>query len=193
MPTRNETKDKINHFKNVAIGWHFGEGVPADDGTINAALQLNDSLHSAGFPSTDAFLGIGGQIQVNGYRSELYWEFIIEDGSISYILENDEQAMLEEENLSLLDAVSRIQFWGRKWVMSEYSTKITSITHEEDFLAQLFLVPEQEASQSLMRTVFVLAKEPSVSISRYITQELRVIPRFTSNSPRIFYRQLASI
>src|SRR5436190_16280511 len=106
MPTRNETIAKINHFEDVAAGWHFGEGIPADSFTINAALQLNDYFYKSGFPSTDAFLGLGGQIQVNGYWDNLYLEFIIEDGLISYILEKSGQVVIEEENLSLLDAIS---------------------------------------------------------------------------------------
>jgi hypothetical protein len=192
MPTKTETQDKINRFKNVAAGWHFGEGVPADGYTINAAIKLNEWLYDAGFLSTDAFLGVGGQIQVNGYWDDLYFEFIIEDKLISYVLEKNGRIEIEEEDLGLLDTLSRIQFWGKKWAMSEFSTKMISIVHWEDLLAHPFLIQVQAASLLLIQSASGLQEERSANTSQYTIQESQVTPQFTSNSPKIYYQLSAS-
>jgi hypothetical protein len=192
MPTKTETRDKINSFRTIAEGWHFGEGVPADNQTVNAALILNDTFFNAKLSSTDAFLGVGGQIQVNGYLDNLYLEFIIEDGVISYTLEKDGEVEVEEEGLRIVDAVSRIQFWGSTWAMSEFSTKMISIPNWEDFLVRPFLVHAQVASLLLIRSASGHQEGQSANTSRYTIQELPGVPQFTSNSPRISYQLSAS-
>ena len=127
MPTQAETRRKINGFAQVATGWHFGDGVPASAEAVILARLLNDTLYEAGFPNTDAFLGVGGQIQVNGYWGDLYLEFVYEDGLICFSMERGGLEVVEEDDLGPLDAITRINYWGKKWVTSESSTKTTSI------------------------------------------------------------------
>jgi len=192
MPNLNETQRKIEGFKNINPGWHFGEGVPPENNAIIAAKTINDAFNEAGFSETNAFLGAGGQIQVNGYRDDCYLELIYESGTISFELEEEGLVVVDEEDLSLSEAISRINYWGKKWLMSEFSTKITSIPNLEYSQLSQFSAQVQLVSQYLTKTV--PSQQPSVfvNISGSTIRGLQESRQFTSASPKISYRGIGS-
>lgn len=122
------TAEKISGFKHLQYGWHYGEGAPPSEETINSALALNQEAAAVGFTRTNAFPGIEGEIQVTIYHGPAYLEFTIEpDGRIALVREHDQQEVESEENLSLSGALARIRsLKGLLWVLSESSIRSTT-------------------------------------------------------------------
>lgn len=192
MPVPSDTREKISTFGQIAEGWHFGEGIAPDDKTIQLAQLLNAQLARSRFPQTDAFLGVGGQIQVNGYSNDSYLEFIIENGKISFALERNNELEIEERDLSIIDAISRIIFWGKKWAISEFFTKEILTVHEEDLPVFPFLAQALVVSQLSNLSVSIKPEEVTVNISESITQPSQVSHPFTWRSPQSTYQVTAS-
>ncbi len=123
----NETHGKIEGFKTLSAGWHFGTGVVPQESVIQRASFINSVLLDEGFSETDAFPGIEGEIQVTGYRGDMYIEVTIQkDDSATFVLEDADRLQVYEEKLSIADVVTRIKFWGTKWVSSGSSIQNTT-------------------------------------------------------------------
>ena len=123
-----QTAEKISGFKQLQNGWHYGEGAPPTDETVNVALALNQEAAAVGFTKTNAFPGIEGEIQVTIYHGPAYLEFTIEpNGRIALVREHDQQEIESEENLSLSSALAKIRsLKGLLWVLSESSIRSTT-------------------------------------------------------------------
>jgi hypothetical protein len=192
MPAITETQRKINGFENASAGWHFGDGIPASAITVKYAHLLNIALQDAGFPSTDAFLGVGGQIQVNGYWANLYLESIIEDEKIYFLLEKNRKQEVEEKNIDILNAISRIHYWGIRWATSEFSTRTISTAREETLLMPRFLNQVLVVFPSLIPSVSTRPEEASANILEPIIDQSRVNHPFILKSPQNTYQIIAS-
>ena len=190
MPHLLETAQKIKAFKNIPIGWHFGEGLPPTPTNIDIALKLNSALDTVGFPSTDAFLGASGEIQVNGYNENIYIELIIDlDNLIEFVYERDNQQLICQDNLSISEAEAKIQFWGRrKWAISELYTKIpTTIQNKDLQLSPLADLARITAYQSSTPIVLPHKEIQDVSIFTASTLKYQVSPpSFLNSTKQIF-------
>jgi hypothetical protein len=59
-------------------------------------------LSNAGFATTNAFLGLDGEIRLTAYHNSIYFELTIEpNGKIVLLLEKNDQEIDYEENISL--------------------------------------------------------------------------------------------
>jgi hypothetical protein len=84
----NATQKKIESFAGLRAGWHFGEGMAPSTKTLRSALTLHKKIRAFGFPKTDAFPGVGGEIRLTIYDGEEYHEFTFEaNDSITYVHE----------------------------------------------------------------------------------------------------------
>jgi hypothetical protein len=63
-----DTRKKIEGFARLPEGWHYGSGSPATALATDLALRAEAMLRAAGYPTTDAFPGVGGEIVVTGYK-----------------------------------------------------------------------------------------------------------------------------
>lgn len=194
MPKPNETERKIKAFSSIDIGWHFGEGVPPAKSTIEYALRLNLVLFLAGFSETDAFLGASGEIQVNGYEGHNYVELVINsDDSIEFIYEREDQQQIYQDELSISEAEDKILFRGRKWLISELFTKITTMPGKEDLQASpLARHLAMAAYLSLGLTAFTKVEEPIAHTFMNSTQSLPELRPSLSNSTRMTFQMVAS-
>jgi hypothetical protein len=196
MPTIAETHSKIDGFEAAAPGWHFGDGIPARHEAVVFARLLNDTLQDAGFPSTDAFLGVGGQIQVNGYWGNRFMELIIEDLKIYFLIEKNRKFVFEEKNLDIMNAISRIRFWGVTWAMSEFSTQMISTGPRETLPIPHSLNQVPVASLLLTPNASTQLEEIFVNISGAIinpAQDPSQVNRpFTWKSPKNTYQNAAA-
>src|SRR2546425_6692048 len=69
------TEAKIWNFRDLADGWHCGEGVQFKDRDIFDAIDLHSEMLNYGFFETDAFPGFNGEIQITLYSGKDYFEF----------------------------------------------------------------------------------------------------------------------
>ena len=121
------TAEKIRQFKELPVGWNYGEGVPPTEETISTALRLNIEVAAAGFKRTNAFPGENGEIQVTAYHQSIYLEMMIEpDGLITFVYEDGDQEV-EYRQMTLVEVISRIhKFRGRIWASSGLFTSSTT-------------------------------------------------------------------
>jgi len=166
-----QTAQKIENFRQLPVGWHFGSGVPPTGDTIQKAIALNRVAAQVGFTKTNAFPGVDGEIQITLYDDSVYLEFTIEsDGTITFVYEHDNKEILYKEKLSLDEAVRKIQeLRGATWVSSELF--IDSIT-----------TPIKGGSQVLPLSHLVTGAGFPLSMK---SVSYRSVPAFVSTSPPI--------
>jgi hypothetical protein len=105
-----QTAEKIWSFRELPVGWHYGDGTPPANETVDSALRLNEEAAQAGFEKTNAFPGIEGEIQVTAWLGSLCLEFTIErDGRVTFVQEQDQQEITYESALTLDEAVNRLR------------------------------------------------------------------------------------
>src|ERR1700733_11173864 len=82
LPVTSETAEKIESFRFLPTGWHFGEGGPADEIAIASAEEMLGVFIQNGVVDTGAFPGVAGEVMVTAYIDSHYVEAIAEtDGS----------------------------------------------------------------------------------------------------------------
>jgi hypothetical protein len=111
------TLEKIQSFRNNVPGWHYGQGVPANDTVISRASAIVLSMALAGIEETSAFPGIDGEIMVTGYDGAHYYEAIVEtDGSISLTYEFQDAEKFSKERMPEEEATTKLQqLLGERW------------------------------------------------------------------------------
>ena len=126
------TEDKIRSFMQLPEGWHYGEGGPPAQRTVNSALAIFRAAHNYGFLRTDSFPGIGGEIRVTAYQGPHYLEFTVAaDRRITFVRELDNVEVACEENLSLGQAKSMLhQMADQIWSLSDLLAQGTSINRD---------------------------------------------------------------
>lgn len=97
---------KIQEFSTYTKGWDFGEGDSFSSRTIMRAFILNRCLLAFRTSETDAFPGSDGKIVVTAYADSWCWEFTVqENGTIGYIVEEDDNIVEEHEGLLFKEAL----------------------------------------------------------------------------------------
>ena len=160
---------KIRNFLRFTPGWNYGEGSTFDEHVINRAIEVHKSIISLAFYETDAFPGTDGSVMVTAYYSNYSLEFTIDaNGNIRYILELNDAAIHQEENLTLAQIKDILrQFRRERWRPFDSSTFDTMTVAENDFV--LLLLPiSVMASLSLMRIVSSHLAKLSANISEPI-------------------------
>ena len=119
----------INGFAKSAADPILGKSKTPAEYTRSLARQLAQTANNQGFFETDAFLGIGGQVQIVVYYFEHYLEFTVElDGSISYFMEHGSTEIESREKLSIEEVLEIIRVFGKKiWTWSGSSAAGTTI------------------------------------------------------------------
>jgi hypothetical protein len=192
MPKIEITANKINSFEHVLPGWHYGDGIPANPQTVRFAQDINQAFQDLGILNTNAFLGVGGQIQVNGYLEDRRIELIIEDEFVFFYAEKAGQPLVEESNLNIVNAISRIRFWGSLWVTLDSFTQKTLTMKMEDFKASPYKMLAMVAFPLLTRNVSPQQGKASVSISRNITLPTLENRQYSSSSQPNTYQLITS-
>ena len=73
---RHITIKKIESFRRLRDGWHYGEGIAFDENIIGNALNLHNIATKLGFFETDAFPYADGSIMITIYYKSDYLETI---------------------------------------------------------------------------------------------------------------------
>ena len=189
MPNPNKTTKLIFKLK-LEKGWRYGEGMPPSEYTVSKAILINEVMKQAGYPKTNASPGVGGQIQVNGYYENIHLEFDIDiDGSISLVIEQNGEEVAEETDLSVDDAIAKINSRGKQWSSSNLSMTMISMPRRINSTApHLTDLATIRASQSLIWTALEKKDILSVNTLPFTTLQNEENPLFTENSQEIVYQ-----
>jgi len=167
---RHVTDRKIKSFLRLTPGWNYGEGDIFNKDIIDTAIELHKLLLSFAFYETDAFPSTNGSIMITAYYNGDCLEFTIEtDGFIHYILELDDTAVYEQENLTLLQVRDILQQFRReRWRPSDFSIFVTMTVASNVFVPQLLHILGQ-GFPLLTGNASSHLEELSANISRPIT------------------------
>lgn len=101
----NVTERKIAGFKELDTGWHYGEGVGAEQVAVDHATSLNHEAVRNRLIETDAFPGINGAVMLTIYLSDDDLEFTVEpDGTITFYRERAGEEICYQEGLTVQEA-----------------------------------------------------------------------------------------
>ena len=110
MPTIFETRRKLEEFTRLPQGWNFGEGVPASRKLVALANGVLDRAQDLGFQIADAFPGISGEVQVNLYHGEHYFEFVLDaPEQVTFVYEQADKEKVYLEGVSLFETLTELE------------------------------------------------------------------------------------
>ncbi len=115
-PKNEDVYRKIIAFRKLPEGWHYGEGVAPSLSSIEIALRIAQRSLGPRYEEIDAVPGAEGEIQLLGYLGGLRAEATIEtNGKIGLILESDERPIFSMDQISIVEAMSHLEYWGSLW------------------------------------------------------------------------------
>ena len=104
------TERKLQEFKNLQNGWHYGEGVSFQQAIIDNTISLHQEAIRLTLFETNAFPGLNGEIMLAIYSGVHYLEFTLEpDDSVTFYREKDNEEICYQEELSLDKAKVKIE------------------------------------------------------------------------------------
>ncbi len=126
---------KLQSFRNLPVGWHYGQGVPLSEEVVDKAEQIYEQLMFLGFTRTNAFAGVDGDAQIAAYHREHHLSITIEP-NMSFSLEHEVSGkeVLNHENLKLAELKSKLRGIAKAiWSTSGSSTQQTSTRSPDIF------------------------------------------------------------
>jgi hypothetical protein len=122
--------EKLNSFRNLHAGWHYGSGGPISSSVIDNAISVYNLFRLVGFTRNNFFAGENGEILATAYRRDHYVGVTIEpsgSNTITYEVGNKDVMYLEDLDLkSIKKAI--IDVAGTIWNMSASSILASTIT-----------------------------------------------------------------
>jgi hypothetical protein len=186
MPVLGETYQKIDSFRLLPKGWHYGEGGPAEESAASAAEAILWAFALEGVSDTSAFPGANGEVMVTAYVDSHYLEAIAEtDGSVSLTYELDDFELFSKERMRLVDAIAKVRgILGGVWSTSAfYMSNILTITPNK-IVSKVWLSETQLGAEHLLCNVPVLTRQtPQYAI----TLDAITLPTLQENHPFFGY------
>jgi hypothetical protein len=110
MTSATRTIRKINDFRFMPVGWHYGKGGPISEKTIGLALHAYESLLLVGLSRTDAFPGADGEVLVTAYHKKTtgfnsYIAVMIETNgfmSVRYEINQTDVSYIESDDIRVI-------------------------------------------------------------------------------------------
>lgn len=110
MPAIFETRQKLEEFTKLPLGWSFGEGVPVTRKLVALANGVLDRAQDLGFQVADAFPGLSGEVQINLYQGEHYFEFILDaPDCVTFVYEQGDEEKEYLEGVTLFEALTVLE------------------------------------------------------------------------------------
>ncbi|PZV13427.1 MAG: hypothetical protein DCF20_15465 [Pseudanabaena sp.] len=184
----NATEKKINSFRTLPVGWHYGSGIAPLAKVLDLAIQLNQFAGLMGFEATDAFPGIDGEVMLTVYDGDIYLEFSIEvDGSINYVHEQGDEEVDSDDKISLYQAINHILKIGfSKWRSSVLSTRNNMIQRRKDSRDMRLSRAKPTKSQFSRRNAPFKPAGVNVRTYEVSTRQLREIRQCSGKSHQPF-------
>jgi hypothetical protein len=114
------TVRKIDRFRSLPVGWHYGRGGPISDSVISLTQELHRFLLQIGLTKTDAFAGADGEALLTAYHEQHYVAIVVEPtGEISVAHEVAGTDVASAEDLDLKEAKGHLLAIARDiWSLS---------------------------------------------------------------------------
>ena len=122
--TGTSTSRKLDGFRTLADGWHYGNGGPIAEEQIREAKKMLQFMNMIGFTRTDAFASGDGEILLTAYHEKNYLGVVLEENqTFSFTHELDGQECYAAENVTVLEAKKLLlTVAGEVWPISAWST-----------------------------------------------------------------------
>ena len=152
LPVITETARKIDSFRHLPEGWHYGEGGPAQESAAAAAESILWVFALAEVSDTGAFPGAHGEVMVTAYVDSHYLEAIAEtDGSISLTYELDDVELFSKGHMRLRDAIEKVrEILGGAWSTSAFYTLSTLIITPSKIASRAWLSETRLGAEHLL-------------------------------------------
>jgi hypothetical protein len=143
---------KIEKYRALQIGWHYGEGVPLQESIIQDIQNLTHYAALFGLDA-DAFPLITGGCSVAFYSNDDRMEITINPTAQPVVSwEHGKGFNFTEEQPSVLQTLEDaksclLKFSGRSWFSSGFFTPSSSILAKSDSLAEPSATPPEAESQ----------------------------------------------
>jgi len=122
------TKSKIQSFKELKNGWHYGEGVSFGQSILDKAITLHQEAIRLALFETDAFPGLNGEVMFTIYFENHYLEFTLKpDDRVTFYREKKGEEVCYQEGLSFEEAKTKIGEF-RKEIWKASASLIRGIT-----------------------------------------------------------------
>jgi len=113
MPNIKETINKVESFKILQKGWHFGEGDAISDDYVKVGTVFLQFAELMGTQKANAFPGENGELQIAFYQDNKFLEITIEANSKITVAEDvNNKNISYEENLNLTEVIEKLKIWG---------------------------------------------------------------------------------
>ena len=154
---RPRAQRKINEFRVLPAGWHYGNGVPIGNDVALRATDVVGWLVLCGVSRTDAFPGADGDVQVTGYYGQHFISVEVNlDGTFSVTHEIAGVEHCSAEATGWLDVKSIIHKVSQEiWGTSGYFIQSIGIPTE--------VVSQRLTSRSLQTADFRLLSSSALS------------------------------
>ena len=124
-----KAKSKIDEFRSLKAGWHFGKGEGASEAVAQAAVEILDRAYALGFRNFDSFPGVDGGIQV--------WMLVDEDEvsvrvnpemTYRFTVDHDDEEVVSLDNEPLYRVLGHLLNFAtdNQLCSSAYSTGVTT-------------------------------------------------------------------
>jgi hypothetical protein len=121
---------KLDSFRSLPVGWHYGSGGPISAAVIDNAAAVYKFFRLVGFTRTNFFAGVNGEILATAYRQHHYVGVMIEPSganTVTYEVGNREVTYLENLDLTAIKG-SILAIAGEIWNISALPTLATMTT-----------------------------------------------------------------
>lgn len=191
-----ETLLKMEAFKDLKDGWHFGEGHGPTNELIQKAIIIAKSLQMEFFCLVDTFPGTGGEIQVTAYPGQYFIEVnILNDGNMELYVELiDQEEIIDLEKLSMVELMHHLKIFkhAKLWKSFAFYPPSTLTKNYPDFQASPsgILLVQEEASPYLTRNVPFKSQNPPVDTSTATTEPSASSHLYIGDSVQVNYQQV---
>ena len=169
------TRNKLISFLDLPAGWHFGTGRAPSRKLVKLLIDVNARAFDQGFPKSDAFPGINGNVMLTLYYQDHLIDLIVEEGMqiASILYEKGDEEVLSQDDIGVALALNIIQQIGQICLLSgPYTKNITPSMNTESKVSpsrppaamEEFLYSIQSAQLS-DRGVFANTSMPIILVS----------------------------
>ncbi len=188
-----KVKKEINSFTDLPKGWHFGEGVGANETAVKATHDVHNLMIENGAEEIEVFPAIDGGVLISGYFDNESLDVSCRPNEgMEIVHEIDDNLKYEKEGLCLNDVKKYLE--ELNWSKRSYGYYIQNISASEknDLPVKLFNPPAiNPGSRSSILNVLVHVVEMNASISVNITDKSLVFHACFGESSRKSYRTTA--
>lgn len=185
-----KAEKKLNEFRYLPEGWHYGQGVPIDTSVYDRAISLQKFISFIGFTATDSFPGVDGDVMLTVYRGDHYIEISIEKNlSITLIHEKNDKEIICKPDLDIDKAKYLLLEIARSiWNISALFTPSTTTGRKGDSPALPLKIQAAEGFQSLIGAVSGTQElQSAITFDDTIHHQYQVNPQCTGSLMKRYY------